>query len=56
MKDNIPARPTQAPEHIRVTVVRIFREWSHADDTPFCPDDVDRLVLLASRAARVRSE
>ena len=35
-----------------VSVTRILRDWSYADDAPLVPDDMDRLVRLASQRVR----
>ena len=52
MKD-YTAPPTTQPAH-RVTVVRILREWSEADSTPFAPDELDAMVFRAAALARLR--
>ena len=53
MKENQDRHLTQPPAQSRVTVLRIYRDWSEADGAPLPMDEVDSLmVAAASRSMR----
>lgn len=50
-------RPTESPEVEPqvMSVRRILREWSFADDSPLDEDDLDRIINIAAVQVRRRS-
>ena len=44
--ENTVTPPVVQPQTV-VSIRRILLAWSYADDTPFTPDDVDRIIDVA---------